>query len=217
MNPLRYDVLEERRYAATLGTGVQSVLWTAAVITMLAASAALSSGALAQQSGAQQPQQPAKQQPQQPSAQQRQQRGVPPAAGRYVKGEVLGARGYYEVLSNGMIVLYPSSPVTAPAVMNTILGMLGGRDLIGRRAYFEVTKRGDLHLYFPPGAVWPGMQRSDADEGAKRPRGAPGAGMRGPPRGMRGPPAMQPGPYGAPNPYGGMPGMQRPPAGNWRR
>jgi len=202
MNPLRCDVLKGRkRCTATPGAGVQSVLWTVAVIAMLAAGAALSSGVHAQQSGEQQPQQSGAQQPQQ--------RGLPMAGGRYVKGDVLGAQGYYEVLSNGMIVLYPSSPVTAPAVMDTILGMLGGRDLVGRRAYFEVTERGELHLYFPAGSGWPGMQRLD---GAKGPRGAPGARMQGPPRGMRGPPGMQPGPYGAPNRYG-MPGA----AGMWRR
>ena len=74
----------------------------------------------------------------------------------YTKGTILGVQGYYEVTPSGAIVLYPATPVTAPGVMNTILGMFGGTSLVGRRGYFQITPNGEMYLYFPPGAQWPG-------------------------------------------------------------
>ncbi len=53
-------------------------------------------------------------------------------------------------------MLYPATPVTAPGVMHTILGMFGGTNLVGRRGYFQITPNGEMYLYFPPGAQWPG-------------------------------------------------------------
>ena len=74
----------------------------------------------------------------------------------YTKGTILGVQGYYEVTPSGAIVLYPSTPVTAPGVMHTILGMFGGTNLVGRRGYFRITPQGEMLLYFPPEAQWPG-------------------------------------------------------------
>lgn len=74
----------------------------------------------------------------------------------YTKGTILGVQGYYEVTPSGAIVLYPATPVTAPGVMHTILGMFGGTNLVGRRGYFQITPKGEMFLYFPPGAQWPG-------------------------------------------------------------
>ncbi|MDJ0944411.1 MAG: hypothetical protein QNJ30_13140 [Kiloniellales bacterium] len=74
----------------------------------------------------------------------------------YTKGTILGVQGYYEVTPSGAIVLYPATPVTAPGVMHTILGMFGGTSLVGRRGYFQITPNGEMYLYFPPGAQWPG-------------------------------------------------------------
>lgn len=84
--------------------------------------------------------------------------GVPGMAGGHARGTILGIQGYYEVTPAGAIVLYPSTPVTAPGVMHTILGMFGASSLVGQRGYFKVTPKGELFLYFPPGTTWPGMQ-----------------------------------------------------------
>ena len=75
----------------------------------------------------------------------------------FTKGTVLGVQGYYEVTPSGAVILYPATPVTAPGVMHTILGMFGGTSMVGRRGYFRITPMGELFLYFPPGTPWPGM------------------------------------------------------------
>lgn len=75
----------------------------------------------------------------------------------YTKGTILGVQGYYEVTPSGAIVLYPSTPITTPGVMHTILGMFGAGSMVGRRGYFQIMPSGELFLYFPPGTAWPGM------------------------------------------------------------
>lgn len=99
--------------------------------------------------------------------------GMPGMSGPYTKGQILGVQGYYEVLPSGAVVLYPATPVTAPGVMNTILGMFGGNSMVGRRGYFRITPRGELHLYFPPGTVWPGMQGGTSAPGVLGPQRQP--------------------------------------------
>ena len=102
--------------------------------------------------------------------------GVPGVEQGYTTGQILGVQGYYEVTPSGAVVLYPASPVTAPGVMHTILGMFGGTSLVGRRGYFRITPAGELFLYFPPGVPWPG-----AGTVAPVPMGAqaPGSGRQG--------------------------------------
>ncbi len=84
----------------------------------------------------------------------------------YTKGTVLGVQGYYEVTPSGAVILYPATPVTAPGVMHTILGMFGGTSMVGRRGYFQITPMGELFLYFPPGTPWPGMGGVQAAPGS---------------------------------------------------
>ncbi len=109
----------------------------------------------------------AQQQPPQPP-QQVPQYGIPGMGGDYATGSVLGVQGYYEVTPSGSIILHPATPITAPGVMHTILGMFGGNGLIGRRGYFRISPAGELFLYVPPGATWPGMT------GPIPPAGGPG-------------------------------------------
>ncbi|MDJ0949061.1 MAG: hypothetical protein QNJ94_09085 [Alphaproteobacteria bacterium] len=107
--------------------------------------------------------------------------GAPAPQPPHVRGTVLGVQGYYEVLPSGAIVLYPSTPITSPGIMHTILGMFGGDTLVGRRGYFQISPAGELLLYFPPGNMWPGWHGGPAM----------GAGPMMPPSGgMPGMPAM---------------------------
>jgi len=67
----------------------------------------------------------------------------------------LGPYGYFEVTAAGSLVLYPAW-TSIPAVMQTILAMMGPASLVGRRGFYQITPNGAVIFFLPPGSM-PGM------------------------------------------------------------
>jgi hypothetical protein len=71
----------------------------------------------------------------------------------------LGSHGFFEVTPSGSLVFYPVWTSVEPAVMHTILAMMGPTSLVGRRGLYDVTRDGQVRFFLPPAPVLFPQQR----------------------------------------------------------
>jgi hypothetical protein len=71
----------------------------------------------------------------------------------------LGSHGFFEVTPSGSLVFYPVWTAVEPAVMHTILAMMGPTSLVGRRGLYDVTRDGQVRFFLPPAPVLFPQQR----------------------------------------------------------